>query len=213
MCYSAFIMDTCTQTDGWGERALSLLFGSATRAKLLSRLLQPGAKPVHLRELARECGLHVSGLQREAKLLERLGLAESERVGNSKLYQMVDGAPLVDALRDLVRQAVGLVPLLRSALDRKDVEVAFIYGSVAAGNDRPDSDVDLLIVGNVDEMDLSAALGSVAAQTGREITPVFYQAAEFANGLSEGNSFLSSVVRKPKIFLKGDDDALRQVSN
>jgi DNA-binding transcriptional ArsR family regulator len=198
--------------DNKGETALALLLGSGTRAKLLSYLLLPGAKPFYLREFARESGLHLSAVQREARLLEQLGIIESERVGQSKLYHVVEQTPIVPALRDLVRQAVGLVPLLRIALDRRDVEVAFIYGSVAAGADRPDSDVDLLIIGEVNEMELSEALASVAAQTGREITPVFYEPPEFAEGLQQGNSFLSSILRKPMIFVKGDEDALRQIT-
>ena len=204
-------MNACTTTDSWGEQALALLLGSGTRAKLLSYLLLPGAKPVPLRELARECGLHISAVQRETKLLERLHLIEADRVGNSKLYHVVGDAPLVPPLRDLVRRAVGVVPLLRVALDREDVQVAFIYGSVAAGTDRPESDVDLFIVGEVDDMALSPILAAIAAQTGREITPVIYQPGEFFEGLQQGNSFLSSVVRKPKIFVKGDEDALRSV--
>jgi predicted nucleotidyltransferase len=164
---------------------------------------------MHLRQIARECRLHISAVQREAQLLERLGLIEAVRVGNSKLYRVVEDAPLIPALRDLVRRAVGLVPLLRVALDREDVEVAFIYGSVAAGTDGPDSDVDMFVMGDVDEMDLSAALASIAAQTGHDITPVFYQPSEVVEGLDHGNSFLSSIVRKPKIFVKGSEDALR----
>lgn len=204
-------MNVCTTTDGWGEKALALLLGSGTRAKLLAYLLLPGAKPVPLRELARECGLHISAVQREARLLESLHLIEADRVGNSKLYHLVSDAPLVSALRDLVRRAIGVVPLLSVALDREDVQVAFIYGSVAAGTDGPESDVDLFIVGEVDDLALVPILAPIEAQTGREITPVIYQPGEFLEGLHQGNSFLTSVVRKPKIFLKGDEDALRQV--
>jgi predicted nucleotidyltransferase len=151
-------------------------------------------------------------VQREAKVLEGLGLIAADRVGNIKLYHVVADAPLVPPLRDLVRRAVGMVPLLRATLDREDVQLAFIYGSVAAGTDRPDSDVDVLIVGMVDDLALSSVLATVEAQTGREITPVIYPPDEFRTGLQQGNSFLASVVRKPKIFVKGDEDALRQVT-
>jgi predicted nucleotidyltransferase len=173
--------------------------------------LLPGAKPVHIRELGRNCGLHYSAAQRELKLLENLGLVEAELVGRSKRYHVVAGCPLLPALRDLVRQAVGVVPLLRAAVDCEGVEFAFIYGSVAAGEDLPDSDVDVMIVGEVDDTELSAALDEVARQTGRETTPVTYRPDEFRQGLREGNSFLTSVLRKPKILLKGDEDALQRL--
>ena len=191
-----------------GERALAQLLGSTARARVLSCLLLPGAEPVHVRELGRRCDLHYSAAQREIALLEGLGLVEAEAVGRSKRYHLVPKAPMLAPLRDLVRQAVGVVPLLRAVVDREDVELAFIYGSVAAGEDRPDSDVDVMVVGTADDTALTAALDDVARQTGRDITPVTYRPEEFRQGLHEGNSFLTSVLRKPRIILKGDTDVL-----
>lgn len=199
------------EAESWGERALTRLLGSSARAKVLSCLLLPGARPVHVRELGRLCGLPYSAAQREVKLLEDLGLVEAEQVGRSKRYHVVAGAPLIPALRDLVRQAVGVVPLLRAAVDREGVEFSFVYGSVAAGEDLPDSDVDVMVIGDVDDDEFSQALDEVARQTGREITPVTYRPDEFRQGLREGNSFLTSVLRKPKILLKGDEDALQRL--
>jgi predicted nucleotidyltransferase len=110
-----------------------------------------------------------------------------------------------------VREAVGVVPLLKAAVDTDGVEISFIYGSVAAGEDRPGSDVDVMIVGDADDAKLSEALDEVTRQTGREITPVGYRPEEFRQALREGNSFLTSVLRKPKIMLKGDEDALQRL--
>jgi DNA-binding transcriptional ArsR family regulator len=200
-----------TERTEWGKEALHRLLGSAARARVLSCLLLPGATPTHIRELARSCGLHYSAVRREIKLLESLGLVEAEQVGTSKRYHLVAGAPLLAPLRDLVREAVGVVPLLKAAVDTDGVEISFIYGSVAAGEDRPGSDVDVMIVGDADDAKLSEALDEVTRQTGREITPVGYRPEEFRQALREGNSFLTSVLRKPKIMLKGDEDALQRL--
>lgn len=195
--------------DNTGEQVLAELLGSATRARVLACLLLPGARPVHIRELARECEVHYSAARTELKRLSRLGLVEAERVGNSQVYRLDEGSSLTAPLRDLVRHAVGVIPLLRAALDRDDVQLAFVFGSVAAGSDRPDSDVDVLVVGEIEDLELSAALAAVGKQTGREISMVTYSAEEFAAGLHGGNSFLCSVAKKPVLFLKGDGNALR----
>ncbi|MEN6549895.1 MAG: nucleotidyltransferase domain-containing protein [Armatimonadia bacterium] len=202
---------TTGKTKSWGEAVLGELLGSPTRARLLACLLLPGAKPSHIRELERHCGLPYGPVYRELKRLERLGLVHGERIGNSTVYSAATDSPFLPSLRELVRRAVGIIPLLAEALDREDIAVAFVYGSVAAGQDRPDSDVDLMVIGEADTYVVSDALADVTTQTAREITPVTYQEDEFRRGLSDGNSFLSSVVRKPKIFLKGDEDALRRL--
>lgn len=194
-----------------GREALHRLLGSQARARVLACLLLPGAAPAHLREIARRCGLHHSAARRELKLLESLGLVEAERIGTSLRYHVVAGAPLLEPLRSLVREAVGVVPLLRVALDVDSVKFSFVYGSVAAGEDRPGSDVDVMIIGDMGDAELSEALDGVAKETGREITPVTYRPREFRRALREGNSFVTSVLRKPKIMLKGDEDALQRL--
>jgi predicted nucleotidyltransferase len=200
-----------TTTTSSGERALAQVVGSTARARLLGCLLLPGATPAHIRELERRCGLPYYAVHRELRRLEGLGLVEVERIGNLKRYRPAAGSPLLAPLRDLVRRTMGVIPLLAAALDREDVVVAFVYGSVATGEDRPDSDVDVMVVGEADLYALAEPLAEMAQETGREIAPVTYRPEEFRAGLREGNAFLSSVVRKPKVFLKGDEDALREL--
>ena len=71
--------------------------------------------------------------------------------------------------------------------------------------------VDVMIVGDVADTELSEALDMVAKETGREVTPVTYRPKEFRRAIRQGNSFVTSVLRKPKIMLKGDEDALQRL--
>lgn len=194
-----------------GEAALSELLGSAVRARLLACLLLPGAEPAHIRDLQRRSGLPYAPLQRELKRFERLGLVSVRRVGRALVYAPAPESALLPGLRTLVRSAVGVVPLLAEALDRPDVEVAFVYGSVASGQDRPGSDVDILVVGTVDPGTLAALAAEAMAQTGREINEVTYEPQEFRQRVCSRNSFVTSVLEKPKVFLKGDEDDLRRL--
>jgi predicted nucleotidyltransferase len=209
MLLSVIMMPDLTST--WGERALGQLLGSVARAKVLAGLLLPGATPAHIRELERRCGVPYFAVHRELRLLESLGLVTAEKVGNSKRYHVSPDSPLLPGLRELVRRAAGVIPLLAEVLNRDDVDLAFVYGSVASGEDRPDSDVDVMVIGEADLSALAEVLTEVTRQTNREITPVTYRSEEFRQGLRDGNSFLSSIVRKPKLFLKGDEDALRRL--
>lgn len=205
-CYTALMRPYRAD---WGECTLAQLLGSTARARVLACLLLPGARPMHTREIERECGLHYSAVQRELKLLERAGLVEVEDVGRTRRYHVNTRSPLIVPLRDLVRQAVGVIPMLRQALDRHDIELAFVFGSLASGQDRPDSDVDVMVVGHVDPEALSDLIAEVRGRTGRDITEIVYEPAEFRERLKDDGSFVSSIVRRPLVFLKGDDDALR----
>jgi predicted nucleotidyltransferase len=90
------------------------------------------------------------------------------------------------------------------------VELAFIYGSVARGEQRASSDIDLMVVGNVPLSAVLKALRPVTETLRREVNPTVYSRAEFARKAKEGHSFVERVLAEPKIFLKGDARELGQ---
>ena len=92
------------------------------------------------------------------------------------------------------------------------VEWAFIYGSVAAGGEDSLSDVDLMLVGEVDLLALSAVIARLEDQLGREINYLVLSRAELAQRLADGDPFINNVLADPKVMLIGDEDALRQVA-
>ena len=128
-------------------------------------------------------------------------------VGAQKHYQANASSPIFDELRSIIRKTVGLSDPIRIALRplAKKVDVAFIYGSVARGEERADSDVDLLVVS--DELtleDLIKRLLPVERSLGRTINPNLYTTAEYAK--RDRNTFLKKVTAAKKIMLIGSDD-------
>ncbi len=196
----------------WGERALDELLGSDARARLLAWLCETSPMPTHVREIARQTALPYTAVRRELSRLEAIGMLRTDTVGRSKRYHLVEDYPLLPGLREIVRRAVGVLPRLQALLADEPVTVAFIYGSAASGTDHASSDVDLLVIGDVDSLHLSNLCSEAEQNTGREINPVVYRAAEFRQMLHDGSAFLSSVLRGPKIYLKGDASALQQVA-
>jgi predicted nucleotidyltransferase len=84
------------------------------------------------------------------------------------------------------------------------------YGSVARGDERPGSDLDVMIVGEVKFTDVVSALSTVQEYLRRKINPNVYAAAEFRAKIAAGDSFLRRVLADKKIFLIGNEDDLRQ---
>lgn len=203
-----------TPHPSWGERALSDLFGSDVRARLIARLCGGDDDPLIARQIARELGLPPTTVHDELVRLEALGLLiAGQKIGTAKPYYVNAESPLLTGLRAIVQHTVGVVGLLRQALaDRDDIHVALIFGSVAAGSDRPDSDIDLMVIGAVSGSDLAAIIAGVERLTRRQINQVHYSVDEFAQRAREGGSFLQAALGGPLVFVKGDGDALRDIA-
>jgi len=66
------------------------------------------------------------------------------------------------------------------------------------------SDIDLLVVGDVGLADLAPTLRKVEARLGREVNVTSYAAVEFRRKAAANDHFLSEVLRGPTQFVKGD---------
>ena len=92
------------------------------------------------------------------------------------------------------------------------IDVAIVFGSIARGGERRESDVDILVVGTISFADVVTAIGKTQEKLGREVNPVVYPPDEFRRKLAAGHHFLSSVLRADKLFLIGDEDELARLA-
>lgn len=158
----------------------------------------------HLREIERLTRIPSGPAHRELKRMERAGLLSATRSGNQVRYQANRMNPIFPELQGIVRKTVGLADVVRDALQplEHNIELALIFGSVARGAERPRSDVDLLVVGEVTFEDVVNALFPLHEQLGREINPIVMNHEEFVRRRRE-QSFMSRVMRGEKILLMG----------
>jgi predicted nucleotidyltransferase len=106
----------------------------------------------------------------------------------------------------LVRKTVGLVDPLRLALHplRDRIELALVYGSVAKGEAKAGSDVDLLVVSNeLTSEDLYRVLSPVEQQLSRPIHPTLLKRSEFERRRAQSGSFVQRVLGEPVEWLMG----------
>ncbi|WP_028920510.1 nucleotidyltransferase domain-containing protein [Pseudoxanthomonas suwonensis] len=186
---------------------MDLLFGSTRQAVLAVLLLQPQAS-FHLRELARLTGRHAGTLGRELDKLVEGGLLLRAERGNQVHYQANPACPLFDELASMFRKTHGVVPAVREALEplADRIQVAWIFGSTAKGTDTERSDIDLLVLGEVDFADLVKALHPLEASLRREINPVVYSPGEFRRRWQAGEAFARQLMDGPKLMVLGDRD-------
>jgi len=97
------------------------------------------------------------------------------------------------------------VPSLTAALKPFGgrIDLAFLYGSIARGEEHSASDVDLAIVGTLRQIDLLPALRKLEARFHREVNVTLFSPQEFRARLTGGDHFLRSVLKGKTISLKG----------
>lgn len=192
---------------------MQALFSSRVRVKLLTRLFTDPGVPFYARALSRELGEYYNAVWQELNNLERIGLLVSDPAGSLKYYRLNPKFPIYEELKRIVFKTSGLGQALRQAQeDLGMVEWAFVYGSVADGEEDSLSDIDLMLIGEVDLGALSEWAASLKDRLGREISYVTLTRAELMERLAGGDPFTGNVLAGNKVMLIGDEGALRQVA-
>jgi predicted nucleotidyltransferase len=189
---------------------LELLFSSTARVKVLALLLLNPETSFYQREISALTDLPIRAVQREVERLQTLGLLTSFTRGNQVHYQVNRDFFLFPELKGIFLKTVGLTALLGNALkETENIALAFIYGSYAADQESSASDVDLLVVGTLSSRALHATLKEAEKLTHREINYTLFSPEDFRARAQSGNGFLRNVLSDPKLFLIGDENALR----
>ncbi len=188
------------------------LLTSRTRGRLLTIFLTHPTEEYYLRELVRRAGLSLRAVQHELARLERIEIVQSRRQGQHKYYRANERHPLFADLKRIIYKTTGLGDTLREALEPlKGIETAFVYGSVAKGDERPASDVDLLLIGEPDADHLHEGIRKAEGTLGREVSYVTMSTSEWRERRASQDPFVAEVTRSSKIFLIGDERTLRCV--
>jgi uncharacterized protein len=189
---------------------LPLLFPQV-RAEVLRLLFADAQREVHGRDLARQSGLNVKTMQDELGKLSQADLVTSRRDGNRRYYRANANHPLFTDLQQLVLKTSGLRDVLAAALKGvKGIEVALVFGSLAAGPGKAASDVDLLVIGDVGLRALAPGLRRASEKIGREINPIAMTTTEYAKGKKK-HPLLLDIADKKKLFIIGGTDELARL--
>ena len=200
-------------TNSIGDKGWADLFASRTLAQLLTTFLTHPEKDFYQKELADTADARLYAVQRELVRLVKADLVSRTPRGNRVYYRANRGHPAFEDLKRVVLKTLGLGEALRAALAplAGRVQVAFIYGSFARGQETAESDMDLLMVGDLALRDASAVLGPVARELGREFNPTVYPPDEFRAKAKEGHQFIADLLKSEKIYLIGDEHDLKGI--
>lgn len=194
--------------------SLSQVLASGAMARVVRYFaVNPGSE-VHFQALRRSTGLSPRSLQDEIKRLIDVGVlarveCKEEKAtgrGGRRVRYVVDArSPVWTGFRHLARLLSTPADVLPLALaDVPGIDGAFVYGSHASGQARPDSDVDVLLIGDhVDARTLFRHTLDAGALLGREVNVIQVTRDELSSSVRSG--FLSRVLDGPKQWLIGSD--------
>jgi DNA-binding transcriptional ArsR family regulator len=187
---------------------LQRLLSSRVKAEVFRLLFGLEGGELHVREIARRSALNDATVRQELKRLSALGVIGVRRDGNRAYYSADRQHPLFSDLHNMVLKTNGLVDVLREALEKQKVRLAFVFGSLAGGSERAGSDVDLFVVGSVTLRQLTPLLSGASSRLGREVNPYVLTVSEYSKRVRAGDHFLTSVSRAAKIFVIGSEHDL-----
>jgi len=187
---------------------LAQLICSRVRAEIFRVLFGLQGGEVHLREIHRQAGFAIGTVRQDIEKLVKLGLVNRRRNGNRVYYSANEKHPIHSEIRLLVLKTAGLADALGSALKADNIRFAFVFGSMASGMAAAESDIDLMVVGEIGLRKVSSLLSGVGNKLGREINPHVLSSGEFSRRIHQKDHFLTSVLASPKLFVVGSEHDL-----
>ena len=191
------------------SKLAEILFKDYRRRVLALLLLNPD-KRYHVREIARLTGTVAGTLHKELSRLAEAGILARQSMGNQVQYFADRNCPVFDELASILRKTSGLVEVLANALVSlaENIDVALIFGSMASSKESSASDVDLLVIGDVDFADVAKSIYPSQEILQREINPKVYRQKEWRRLLAKKDGFAKEVMKQPKLFIIGAKDEL-----
>jgi predicted nucleotidyltransferase len=177
---------------------------SKTRKAILQLYFYHPEKKYYLRELEKKINFPVQNIRRELINLEKKGIYKRERSGNQVFYYLNKESPIYNDFENIISKTIGIENQLRESLSGlSGIKQAFIFGSFADGTKDYLSDIDIIIVGDIDENNLIEKIMELENKFEREINYHIYSEKEFEKRKKEKDSFISNILSKPVIFLAG----------
>jgi len=180
-----------------------------TQQKLLALFFGQPDKSFYLNEVVRLADMGRGSISRELNKLTDAGVLVVSKQGNQNHYQANKALPIFNELKGVVKKTFGVAGVLQSALVPllPQLSRAFVYGSVAKGEDNAGSDVDVMLVGeDLSYSEIMQLLESAELQLGRPVNPTIYSPTEFSERLAEGQSFLTKVMAQMQINLLNENE-------
>ena len=190
------------------------LFSSRVRIGLLKQFLLNPDEKVHARFLSKLVEAQYSAVWKELRNLEKAGLLLSIKQSNQRLFWLNPASPILEELRRLILKTVAVGDYLRESFEKiSDIETAFIYGSFARGDLDANSDLDLMIIGDLPLTALAPVITQIETSLDRSVNYTILTPEEWRERLTSEAPFILRLLNEPTVMLIGSENALRTIAS
>ncbi len=173
---------------------LKRLFTSSTRIKLLTLFLLHPDEEFFIRELTRKLDEQINSIRRELDNLKKTGLLKSKERNRKKYYVVNKNFIIFQELKSIILKAMSDKDnLVKRIMQFGELEVVVLSGFFVD----KDSQVDLLLVGNVNKDQLEHFF-SDEVETSRPIRYSIMSKEDFIYRRQCKDRFLSTLVDDPE---------------
>jgi DNA-binding transcriptional ArsR family regulator len=192
---------------------LDVVLLGKTRAAILRELYLNVDRRISFNELVRRTQSGAGAVSRELKTLGDAGVVIEEREGNQRFLAAATDSPVYAELKSFISKCSGAPHVLRAAL--RDIEdqiaVAFVFGSVAEGVERKNSDLDLFVVGSAGYSVVTERARTVENRLGRPVQVLYFDTSSSADRKSLRKASMKAIAQGPKLFVIGDQTRLAEL--
>ncbi|HEX9846343.1 MAG TPA: nucleotidyltransferase domain-containing protein [Candidatus Nitrosotenuis sp.] len=135
------------------HKYLEGVLGNKGAISVLRALVNHRGRTYTIRRLAKDAGISHTETSATIQDLEKLGIVQVQPIGkaynislNEKSYVL---ANIIEPVLDVEKKSLDqVISICKKHLSSKKIISAVIFGSVARGEEKEDSDIDLLIISN-----------------------------------------------------------------
>jgi len=184
-----------------------------TRAALLRELYANPDRSLSFNELVRRLRAGTGAVSRELASLLSMGLIAERREGNQRFLSAAPSSPIFSELKALLAKTSGVPRLIRQALQgiETKLDLAVIFGSVAAGSERAGSDLDLFVIGTASYSAVTDRLYGLEDRLGRKVQTLYFNPGSATDRASLRKPATRALLSGPKVFVIGDESTLEKV--
>ena len=167
----------------------------------------------YLRELATKFNVSPRHISLELQNLKKIDLIRKRISGKQHYYTVNKVNPIFQELQSIFIKTIGVKSVIENALQKfsNHIKFAYVYGSMAKGDLRADSDIDLMIIGDISGREISGAMINAGNDLNREINFNIISFNEFSTRLASGDHFINTIFCESKLFILGDQNEFERL--
>lgn len=182
---------------------------SKVRVKLIELFFSNPSEMWYVRELTRLIDEEINAIRRELARMIDTGLLQSENRGNRLYYRLNPHYEFFQELLTLVAKTTGLGGEIKKNRKKMgNVEYVLFSGQFARFGQRSNTDVDILIVGDVVLPELTALVKKEEEKRGYEINYTVISREEFMFRKERRDPFLKEILSGSRVMILGNEDEL-----